>query len=152
MKIGGVGRHEAYILKYEPQALVKWAQTLLVLELLYGPLIALEKTSILLLYRRIFSVHRWFRFTTDALIVYIWMWATSEFLVAIFQCQPIAYQWDKSIPGDCINQLAYFRWISVPNVIHDVVMLAMPAPMIWKLQIGLRQKLALGTVFLIGSM
>ncbi|KAI0973639.1 hypothetical protein F4678DRAFT_459120 [Xylaria arbuscula] len=148
---GGVGRHEAYVLKYEPNGLVPWAQTLFVTELLYGLVFPIEKTTILLLYLRLFHVHRWFRITTYILITYIWLWGISEVIVAIAQCIPVAYQWDKSLDGHCINQLAYYRWVSVPNVIHDVVMLVLPLPMVWSLQIDLRQKVALSGVFLIGS-
>ncbi|TRX88462.1 hypothetical protein FHL15_010652 [Xylaria flabelliformis] len=148
---GGVGRHEAYVLKYEPHAFETWAQTLFVTELLYGLVFPIEKTTILLLYLRLFRIHRWFRITTYLLITYIWLWGISEVIVAISQCIPIAYQWDKSLNGHCIDQLAYYRWVSVPNVIHDVIMLILPLPMVWSLQIDLRQKLALSGVFLIGS-
>ncbi|GAP82910.1 putative integral membrane protein [Rosellinia necatrix] len=149
---GGVGRHEAYILKYEPHALISWAQTLFVTELFYGIVFPIEKTVILLLYLRLFRIHHWFRLTTYVLITYIWLWGVSEVIVAIAQCRPIAYQWDKTIDGRCIDQLSYYRWVSVPNVIHDVVMLVLPLPIVWNLQIGLRQKLALSGVFLIGSL
>ena len=152
VRIGGVGRHEAYILEQNPQTIGTWAQTLFVVIVLHAPLMALEKTSILLLYRRIFSIQPWFRVSTTMLIVYIWCWAASEFLVAIFQCQPIAYQWNKQLNGTCIDQLAFFRWISVPNLIHDIAMLVLPLPMIWNLQVGTRQKFALSLVFLIGSL
>ncbi|KAJ8106144.1 hypothetical protein ONZ43_g7161 [Nemania bipapillata] len=149
---GGVGRHEAFVLKFEPHAFTVWAQTLFVTELLYGLVFPIEKTTILLLYLRLFRVHRWFRITTYFLIAYIWLWGISEVIVAIAQCQPIAFQWDKTIEGGkCIDQLAYYRWVSVPNVIHDVVMLIMPLPVVWILKIDLRQKLALSAVFLIGS-
>ena len=152
VRIGGVGRHEAFILEQNPQTLGTWAQTLFVVILLHAPLMALEKTSILLLYRRIFSIQPWFRISTTILIVYIWCWAASEFLVAIFQCKPVAYQWNKELNGTCIDQLAFFRWISVPNLIHDIAMLVLPLPMIWNLQVGTRQKFALSLVFLIGSL
>ncbi|KAI1822703.1 hypothetical protein F4861DRAFT_540750 [Xylaria intraflava] len=148
---GGVGRHEAYVLTYEPHGLISWAQTLFVTELLYGIVFPIEKTTILLLYLRLFRIHRPFRVTTYLLITYIWLWGISEVIVAISQCIPIAYQWDKTIDGHCIDQLSYYRWVSVPNVIHDVVMLILPLPMVWSLQIDLRQKLALSGVFLIGS-
>ncbi|KAI1419682.1 hypothetical protein F5Y12DRAFT_793006 [Xylaria sp. FL1777] len=148
---GGVGRHLAYVRMYEPHGLVSWAQTLFVTELLYGLVFPIEKTTILLLYLRLFRIHRWFRITTYVLIAYIWLWGISEVIVAISQCTPIAYQWDKSLHGHCIDQLAYYRWVSVPNVIHDVVMLILPLPIIWTLQMDVRQKLALSGVFLIGS-
>ncbi|KAI0404425.1 hypothetical protein F4802DRAFT_227587 [Xylaria palmicola] len=149
---GGVGRHEKYVLEYQPQALVAWAQTLFVTELLYGLVFPIEKTTILLLYLRLFRIHRWFRITTYVLIAYIWMWGISEVVVAIAQCTPVAFQWDKKIEGGhCIDQLSYYRWVSVPNIIHDVVMLIMPLPVVWTLKLDIRKKLALTGVFLIGS-
>ncbi|KAI0197609.1 hypothetical protein F4808DRAFT_438687 [Astrocystis sublimbata] len=151
VKYGGVGRHEAYILKYEPAAFPRWAQTLFATELLYGLEFPIVKTTILLLYLRLFRIHRWFRLTTYVLIAYIWLWGISELTTTSVQCTPVAYQWDKTIDGRCIDQLTYYRWISVPNVIHDVAMLILPLPMVWNLQIELRQKLALSAVFLIGS-
>lgn len=152
VKVGGVGRHQAYVLHHEPQAMKAWAQALFVTEFLYGLLIPLVKSSILLLYLRLFRIHHWFRYTTYCLLAYIWLWGISESLVSIFQCKPIAYQWNKSLNGKCINQLSYYRWVSVPNVIHDVVMLLVPAPVVWKLKIDIRQKLALSAVFFVGSM
>ena len=132
--------------------MMAWAQALFVTEFLYGILIPFEKTSILLLYLRLFRVHRWFRYTSYGLIAYIWAWGISESIVAVVQCMPVEFQWNKSIEGTCIDQLAYFRWVSVPNVIHDVVMLIVPVPIVWNLQIGLRQKFALSTIFAIGSL
>ncbi|KAI2626808.1 hypothetical protein GGS21DRAFT_529265 [Xylaria nigripes] len=148
---GGVGRHEAYVVAHDPNQLIRWAQTLFATELLYGTVFPIEKTTILLLYLRLFRIHRSFRITTYLLIAYIWVWGISEVIVALSQCIPIAYQWDKTLNGRCIDQLAFYRWVSVPNVIHDVVMLILPLPMVWRLQIDLRQKLALSGVFLIGS-
>ncbi|KAJ8126522.1 hypothetical protein O1611_g7115 [Lasiodiplodia mahajangana] len=130
---GGVGRHEAYVLKFEPHAFTVWAQTLFVTELLYGLVFPIEKTS-----------------DTPALFEAIPR--SPEVIVAIAQCRPVAFQWDKDIEGgQCIDQLAYYRWVSVPNVIHDVVMLIMPLPVVWILKVDIRQKLALSAVFLIGS-
>ena len=148
-----MGRHEAYVLKYDPKRLVAWAKVLFILEIIYGWVIPMGKTSVLLLYLRLFGIRRWFRYTTWALVVYIWMWGVSEVVVAVVQCQPVAFQWDKSIEGGwCIDQLAYYRWVSVPNLIHDVLMLLLPVPVVWDLRIGWRQKLALSSVFLLGSL
>ncbi|KAK0637483.1 hypothetical protein B0T17DRAFT_480937 [Bombardia bombarda] len=150
--MGGVGRHEAFVLKFQPESLRVWAQTLFITELFYGVLIPLEKSTVLLLYVRLFGVHRWFRRLSYGMIVYIWMWGITELIVAIAQCQPVAFQWDKTIPGGhCINQLAYYRYISLPNVLHDVCMLIVPMPIVWKLQIEMRKKVALSIVFLVGS-
>ncbi|KAH9983959.1 integral membrane protein [Xylariaceae sp. FL0662B] len=154
VKLGDVGRHTAYVTKFEPEAMVKWGQILFATEIFYGMLFPLEKTSILLLYLRIFYVHRWFRWGTYALIAYIWVWGITEEFIAIFLCKPVAYQWDQYRPDEtpgasCLDQLAYYRWVSVPNVIHDVAMIIVPVPMIWRSKIATRQKLAVSCVFLL---
>lgn len=111
------------------------------------------KSSILLLYRRIFGVQQWFRTFTAGMLIYVWLWAISETLVAIIQCIPIEYQWDKTLQGQCINQVTAFRFVGIPNVIHDVVLLALPTPMVWAMQkISRAQKMALTAVFLVGSL
>lgn len=152
VKQGGVGRHQAYVLEHEPEAMSAWAKSLFIAQFFYGILIPLAKSSILLLYLRLFSIHAWFRYTTYGLLAYVWLWGISEALVSIFQCHPVAYQWDKKLNGTCIDQLSYYRWVSLPNVIHDVIMLVLPLPVVWKLQTDARRKIALTVVFLIGSM
>ncbi|KAK2607151.1 hypothetical protein N8I77_005853 [Diaporthe amygdali] len=155
VRYGGMGRHEAYVLQYEPEAMVSWAQVLFATSITLGIAIPLEKTSILLLYIRIFRVHHWFRYANYLLIAYIWMWGLSVCLVTILACKPVPFQWEQyagATDGVCIDQLAFFRWVGPPNIIHDVVMLVIPLPVVWKLQMQLRQKLALSCVFLVGSL
>lgn len=131
----------------------KFAQTLFAMEILYSLAIAIGKTSILLLYYRIFGVQRGFRMFIWAMVIFLWMWALAETIISVVQCTPVAYQWDKSLDGACIDQLATYRYIPLPNVVHDVVLLALPTPMIWQLQkVSIHQKLALTLVFLIGSL
>lgn len=139
MVLGGVGRHEAWVLLHEPEGKTEQARakTLFVTEFIHGLIMAMEKTSILLLYIRIFRVQRWFLYLGWAMIAFVWLWALSELLVATFQCSPIAYQWDTTLDGTCINQIAFYQWISIPNIIHDVALLAIPSPMIWRLQVSL---------------
>jgi hypothetical protein len=149
---GGVGMHEPWVRKYKPQAMTVWGQTLFVTELIYGITMALEKTSILLLYLRLFQIDRWFKNATYILIITVWMWGLSESLVAIFQCKPVDYQWNKKIHGTCISQIAYYRWVRVPNIIHDVIMLVLPVPIIWKLKLAFRQRMALSGIFVLGSL
>lgn len=151
--MGGAGRHELWVLQNEPEALPRFAQTLFAMEILYSLVIAIEKTSILLLYRRIFGVQRWFRWFVWGMVAYLWLWALSETIIAIVQCIPVSYQWNKFQNGACINQLQTYRYIPLPNVIHDVILLALPTPLIWQLQkVSFYQKMALTIVFLIGSL
>ena len=74
-----------------------------------------------------------------------------DMLVAIFECTPVAYFWDKSIHGGtCINQDQFFRWNGVANLLIDFMILTLTMPMIWRLRLQTRQKLSLTVVFLLG--
>lgn len=139
------------MLTYDPKGVVRWAQCLFAMQCLFGTQIAMTKTGILLLYHRIFHIHKWFRNLIYILIAYIWVWAFCVLFLAVFQCHPIALQWDQSLQGTCIDRLAYYRAIGPPNSVHDVVMVVVPAVMIWKIQTSKHQKVALSTVFLLAS-
>lgn len=112
------------------------------------------KTPILLQYKRIFDFQPWFRGLSFGMIVYVWKsGAISQTITSIVQCIPICYQWNKDQHGTCIDQLATYRYIPLPDVIHNDVLSALPAPMIWQLpEISRTQKLALTVVFLLGPL
>lgn len=84
-------------------------------------------------------------------ITTIW-WIASQFIV-IFECTPIHYFWDRMpVTGHCLNVQKFFDGQAVPNIITDVILLALPLPLIWKLQLPANQKIALSGVFLLGSL
>lgn len=75
------------------------------------------------------------------------------FFAAIFQCSPVQYAWDKTIEGgSCFDQQAFYRYVSPPNILTDVLILVMPLPFVWKLHTRMTQKLALTGVFLLGGL
>jgi hypothetical protein len=74
-------------------------------------------------------------------------------LVTAFQCQPIAYYWDKTIPGGvCINAPAFWYGHAGWNTATDIVVLILPIPVIKSLQMGRNQKAALIGVFGLGAL
>lgn len=152
-----VGRHLEWVEANVPTGLIPWAQTLFVMQLLFGFQVALTKTSILLLYRRIFQVHKWFRYLIYGLIAYIWAWAVGKTLTSVLQCRPLSYVWYQYDPalhhtGRCIDLLAYYRWIGPPNSIHDLAMVVIPAAMVWTIKTSTHQRIAITGVFLFGSL
>ena len=120
------------------------------MEIIYGFAIALAKSSILLLYYRIFITPQ-FRVAVYMVAFVVLSGGLSDVMVAIFQCTPVRYAWNKAMHGSCINQLAYYRWISLPNIDTDIVMLSLPLPMVWNLHAPTAQKVALSAVFMMGS-
>ena len=147
----GVGRHLAAVTEADPSKLATWAKSLYALEWLYLTSVALPKMSILFLYLRIFT-SRGARMTCHALL---WIICATWFSFTIafnLQCIPLAYQWDKSIPGGhCFHVDAYFKATSAPNIVTDVVILVVPIPTVVNLQTTLARKMGLLLVFVVGS-
>lgn len=73
----------------------------------------------------------------------------------MFQCLPVAYFWNKTIPGGrCLpNALITIGLTNgVLSFAGDLFILAMPIPMIWKLKMNNRRKLALSGMFALGGL
>ncbi|KAK1139089.1 hypothetical protein N8T08_001275 [Aspergillus melleus] len=110
------------------------------------------KISVLLFYVRIFNTFK-FRMFAYAVGFIVLGHGIGVFFAAIFQCSPIAYTWDKTIQGGtCFDQQAFYRYVSPPNILFDVLILVMPLPFVWKLHTWMGQKLALTGVFLLGGL
>lgn len=174
VQVAGVGRHTVSFGDEAPEMLGRWekvsvvllvfpeiatamlisrAGQILYIELLfYSFAIPLPKIVLLLFYIRIFPNPR-FKLAVYAVASFVIAWCPAVFFTDMFQCSPVAFAWDKSIHGGtCINVLAFFRYIAVPIVLSDVAVLLLPLPMIWQLHMTSKQKLALSSVFLLGSL
>ncbi|OOO07976.1 hypothetical protein OAory_01044760 [Aspergillus oryzae] len=119
-------------------------------EISYTLLIPSIKISILLLYRRIFSVRN-FRIAsliTGGLVV---SWCLAVFITVLLQCRPIALNWNKTLEGTCIDPKQFFFGNAISNLLIDVVILALPIPMVLQLQLRLSQKLTILGIFLLGG-
>ena len=150
--VAGVGHHLEAVLMRNPEQIVAWAKSVLALEMMYLPAVALPKLSILSLYYRLFPQKLFRSLTLVVVSIVVLNWLAFIF-ASVFECSPIAYQWDKSIVGGrCFNVLLYYRMVNVPNIVTDVAMLVLPMPMVWRLQTSRSRKAGLTICFLTGSM
>lgn len=108
------------------------------------------KFSILLLYRRIFP-HKTFHKYLLATGLIILSWAVATFFLDIFTCTPVAYQWDKTIKGTCINYGTVTFAVGITNVVVDFILLGLPLPILWGLQMSGRKKFLLFLLLGAGS-
>jgi len=123
------------------------------LQIFYFCSAALFKSSLILLYYRIFGVSKGFRKALLVAWIIVLCYFVANLLAAIFECNPIAAYWDKSIPGGkCVNTVAFYRWNGVTNLLIDFMILTLPLPMIWRLSLKLQQKIALTALFLLGAL
>ena len=150
-KYGGVGRHLPALELTDPTKVVSWAKFLIAVEWIYLAAAILPKLAILSMYLRIFTA-RSYRMSVYILAAVLIMTFLAGGLTGSLGCQPLAFFWDPTIPGGhCININAFFRWISLPNILTDIAMLVLPQPLIWTLQVTRNQKIGLTLTFLTGS-
>lgn len=116
------------------------------IQILFPTTMSFAKISMLFLYRRIFPSRRFniLLYVVGAVILAWWFAGT---LAIIFVCHPVQYFWDKTIPGGhCGSETGILYGIAGPNVVTDVVVLVLPLPILWKLQMRLLVPSALCTI------
>lgn len=152
-RVGGVGRHVAWLEENEPSALTGWAQCIFAFELIYFTSVALPKLAILCLYMRVFNWRGGMRTLAWVVFALVAMTSGSLVVAACLQCRPIAYWWDRSIAGGaCFDVQAFFHAQAIPGFVLDLVIMAMPVETIWHLNLPTYKRLALVGVFLIASL
>ncbi|KAL4804535.1 hypothetical protein BDV18DRAFT_32516 [Aspergillus unguis] len=117
---------------------------------IYQASLILTKASIMLQYKRVFSTRR-MRIICFILIGFLAVWGTWTFVSAWLNCIPVAKFWNPTIEGYCLNKKALWFSNSGIHIFTDVVLLLFPMPVLHSLQLPLRQKLALMSVFALGA-
>lgn len=110
------------------------------------------KISICLTYLRIFDSKR-FRWIVFGAIGLNIAYAIAFLLVSIFQCWPISYAWTHwhgETVGRCNNVNAQGWASAVFNVFLDILVLSLPMPMLWKMQLNKRKKFLVMLMFGVG--
>lgn len=115
----------------------------------YDFAITLPKLSVLLFYARVFEVNT-YRLRTS-------LWITASIIVAwlvgvaiptnIFQCNPIKKAWRPDLPGHCLNTYQWLLSGASLSVILDAIILALPLPTLWNLQLKPFRKLVVTGAF-----
>ncbi|RLL97479.1 hypothetical protein CFD26_106816 [Aspergillus turcosus] len=142
------GKHQNDMPK---ELLLKTLKLYFVAQILYKINIGLTKISILLLYIRLF-VHRWFLTTCWVWIAIVVSFTVGTVFSSIFQCTPVQWAFDKSLPGrgTCINMTAFWYANAAFNILSDLVLIALPVPVVLKLQLPRKSKVAICGIFGLG--
>ncbi|KAL9607322.1 MAG: hypothetical protein Q9167_007756, partial [Letrouitia subvulpina] len=120
-------------------------------QVLFGCSITIIKISILFFYARLFPF-RSFRIAAIIIGGIEILWWIGLMLTAFLHCRPLAYYWDRSIPnGYCTNDNLIGYTITSVNIVTDVIVLLMPLPWLWGLQLNLAKRLAIIGLFVLGS-
>ena len=119
---------------------------------LYSTTVTFTKCSIVVFYRRIFNL-RWLLYFAIAIILGYFVAVIVTIAAA---CRPTSYFWeqytDPTAEGTCIDVPQFFFVNGIAAVIIDVMILCVPAPVIWKLQMPKSQRVAVTSILLLGGL
>ncbi|KAF2148243.1 hypothetical protein K461DRAFT_233207 [Myriangium duriaei CBS 260.36] len=150
---GAFGKHIKDL--HNKAAIERSLEYFMVSQVLYKLSIAITKLSILRFYERMFKVHKNFTRTCKVFSLIILAWIVAVFFATIFQCTPIDYTWKgkaSGIRGSCINVRASWFANAVFNISTDLIIVFLPMPIVFRLQMKLRPKLQLCALFALGLM
>jgi len=120
-------------------------------QILYNPILALVKASVLIFLSRIFGqkdgVRRFLLWLNIANIAQM----VAVFFAITLQCIPIAFNWDLTIRGGrCVDRRVLYTSTAAFSILTDLLILGLPLWVFSSLKIPKRTKLALLFVFLLG--
>ena len=80
------------------------------------------------------------------------MWIISFLLANILECVPVTISLVEPLGSKCVN-VALLTWVlGTSGVITDFIIMVIPWPLVWRLQMPTRQKFAVIGMFLLGAL
>lgn len=148
---GGAGRHVEYLALTHPEKIMTFLKIRKITEVTYLISVTFPKLAVLYLYQQVFSTPRYRKTilaTTGLVVIYFIVC----FVLIFAACRPFAFNWDYSIPGGkCYDIMSMYRYVSIANIVFDLIILALPMPGIYKLHVKRPVKIGLFVTFAIGS-
>ena len=128
-------------------------QIVIAIGVLYNPAIVAIKMSILLLYRRIFTA-RYASFNRSIWCIggFVLSYSIIQIVLTIFHCNPVDALWDPTVKAKCINFHTVGIVFSSLNIGTDILILCLPVPELWKLNMPRRRKYELMGMFFLGGL
>ena len=108
------------------------------------------KACVLVFYMNIFS-SRPFRIAAQIMLAIVTAWTVSFFFSHLFTCYPITPLVEAFYGNKCVDTIPPWYAGCVSDILLDVMILSMPIPMVLKLQLPLKQRLAVLGMFLSGA-
>ncbi|KAI4240047.1 MAG: hypothetical protein LQ352_007732 [Teloschistes flavicans] len=133
------------------RSILRPSQTDQATQVLFGCSITATKLSILFFYHRLFPSRTFFLVSLITGIATI-LWWIGLMLTAFLHCRPLAYYWDRSIPnGHCVDDLLIGYAITSVNIVADLIVLILPIPWLWGMNMAVPKRMAVVGLFVLGS-
>ena len=113
--------------------------------------LGLVKISLVVLYLQVFPNSR-VRCVCWIVLGYVTLSSLIIQFLTIFSCTPIQSFWDRDIKGTCLDLAAIGYANSANAVLQDLIILVLPMPSLFKLQINIWRKIAVAFIFAVGAL
>ncbi|KAL8852978.1 MAG: hypothetical protein Q9221_002126 [Calogaya cf. arnoldii] len=147
----GTGRH---IWVVGPENTKKFLVLSYIFQLVYNCCAICVRASIMAFYLRVFPRHTtpaWWRACFLAISFIYLGGGIAGIAASIFICTPISYFWTRTGNGHCVNEMALYYSGGALTVIVDILVLALPMMIVWKLQMNRSKKIGVMGIFLLGG-
>ncbi|GKZ63770.1 hypothetical protein AnigIFM50267_000053 [Aspergillus niger] len=147
-----VGHAGIHIIQYkDPLVLERYFQITLADMVIYNVSVGLTKISILLFYRRIFSINKSFLFCNWVVTGLSAGACIAAVSGLIFSSDPVDAQWKFWEPSTTIHNKSFWIAMGAVNILLDVTILILPQPVVWRLKQTRRCRIMLSLVFSLGG-
>ncbi|KAL2067925.1 hypothetical protein VTL71DRAFT_16023 [Oculimacula yallundae] len=120
--------------------------------IIYGPAAFFTKTSLLLIFTRVFAHAR-----RAVLFIYVFIGVMACYYVPVLLlkiriCTPIEGLWDPTVEVMCFNQQSIFFTDSVASVVTGMVVLLIPGPLVCTLKVNWCKKCRIAALLGVGGL
>jgi hypothetical protein len=150
--LGGFGFHGYEIIqRFGMDTLVLFLKGILAFPIIWNITVCLSKLSVLFMYMTVISVRKMIIACRIVGFVII-LWNLGGVLGALLLCRPFALNWDKTLEGTCGDNRLFYMWLGAINVVAEAVVLLLPVPFLYQLQLKRAKKIIVIGLFSIGWM
>ncbi|KAK2608704.1 hypothetical protein QQS21_002693 [Conoideocrella luteorostrata] len=146
MFVQGVGYHADDV---GHEGIVSIRRWLTITELIYVWNLCWTKLSLLVMYYRVFHFP-YFKKLTVGVGCFVITWAICITFLFTFICMPVEKLWRPELPGRCVSELGVWLANAGATIFSDVVILLLPIPQVWNLQLKKFEKVGLTIIFGLG--
>ena len=137
------------------QLVTDMEQVLLTAQTFYCISIGTIKLSILFFYDRIFGILKPM-FRSVALVTggFVIAYIVAGILGILLQCVPLRVLWEppNDDPPGCIRVSTLITTLGVVNIVTDIIILSLPLPLVWRLQLSKVRRWQLVVAFSLGGL
>ncbi|PSN63289.1 hypothetical protein BS50DRAFT_109155 [Corynespora cassiicola Philippines] len=143
---GGLGQHFDTLTADEVTLFFKYSYFSI---MCYNLSLSLTKFAIVFLCLRVFAPSDWYK-ACVAVLAFITLYTLYIIIISITPCLPIHAYWDSTVQGWCFPNAVLWFVNAGLNIFTDILVVVLPIPGIFKLQLPRKQRIGVSLVFALG--